>query len=604
MAHWIATINALDALNNPVALYFADKSYKDSQGIHYVPRMNQPAVINISANDGGLLSVLGSSSIGEISLSNVDGGLNYLADYALDGRDCTLQLVNDDGVITTWFKGIVTRLYQRGNDMNLTLKTLTESLDTPLNQARYAGTGSVEGLTTDIYGNVKPRVYGKVFNATPVLCFASSGVYQVSDLDSCTVSAVYDKGVALTLGVTRASLADLLANNPTGGTFDRFQGYFRLGTMSVQQITCDAQDTAYLTGDVFKKICDTITFSSGKRAIGEKPTLINNATHEYQLSNSTTCQIDDVFSDGVKFKFNCVSYASLAALRAATIENGFYGSFQGLFIVKPFLDSQYPYGEIPLGAVTCNATDSGVTYATTYAVETNPQAVIDLNAAGEIGLYVNSEAKVRELLDKIVLSVGGFWWFGDSANNESYNSNQINAALYQEPKAIADIELKPFRVEGSTISRSATGIGQNGLPVYSVLAKYAKIQTVQTDVLGATTQARKSRVAQEHLIQESADLAVKSRHPQALRIEFDSLLNLQTDAQAVTDRLLAYFKKRCDVVELTYFFKDLPRLNVGMTARLTYPRLNYQNTNFVIVGHEINVQRKRVAIKLIGFKNE
>ncbi len=128
---WIATINALDTNGVPIVLYFSDKGYKNSAGVYYKARMSQPARINVTANDGGLLKVMDSASTGEIILENIDGGLNYLLDYAIDGRECVLQLVSPQGITTTWFKGICTRFFQQGGDIHLTIKSLSESLDFP-----------------------------------------------------------------------------------------------------------------------------------------------------------------------------------------------------------------------------------------------------------------------------------------------------------------------------------------------------------------------------------------------------------------------------------------------------------------------------------------
>lgn len=601
---WIASINALDANDVPTMLYFSDKGYKDSAGRLYLPRMRQPARINVTGNDGGLLKVMSQSSVGEIILTNIDGALNYLIDWSLDGRECTLQLVSPDGVVTTWFKGIVTRMYQSGNDLQLTLKSLSESLDLPLALGRYGGTGGVDGLTTDIKGNVIPRVYGTVINATPTLCFATSGVYQISDLTTCIVTAVYDKGVAITLGTTQTTLANLLSTSPTAGTFDRFQGYFRLGTMAVQQITCSATDAVALAGDVFKKVCDSITFSTPKRIIGQQPVITDNAAHKYNLSVSSTMSIDAVYTDG-NLLGNGGVYASLTDYNNIQPAQGTFKSYQGLIRISPYLDTEYPYGEIPLGIITADATDSGVTLSSTYTVSTSSSSVTALNTVGQIGIFINSDVTVRKVLDDICKSCGAFWWFGDSlADNTTYNVSQITAALYQEPSATADLVLQDFRTLGSSsITRSANGVGENGLPIYSILTHYAKNQTIQFDVLGATPQSWKSLVSQDSLIQESADLVVKQRHPQSLRIEFDNLLIAQSDAQAVTNRLLSYFKKRCDIIDLEYMFNTLPRVTLGMTIKLYYPRLGYSNgVNFRLIGYEVDVQLKSIRMRLMGYK--
>lgn len=600
---WIAIINALDANDAPITLYFSDKGYKNSAGIYYKARMNQPARINVTANDGGLLKVMNSASTGEIILENVDGGLNYLLDYAIDGRECTLQLVSPQSVVTTWFKGICTRFFQQDSDIHLTIKSLSESLDFPLALSRYLGSGGVEGLATDIRGNVKPRVYGSVTNATPVLCFATSGVYQVSDLSTCTISAVFDKGVPLTAGVSRADLATLLATAPAAGTFDYFQGYFRIGTMAVQQITCNAADSVTLAGDVFKRVCDSIVFSTPQRIIGQQPVISDNIAHKYSLSISATCSIDAVYDTGTELD-NGGAYASLTEYNSVAPLAGQWRSWQGLIRISPLIDTEYPYGEVPIGTITCDATDSGVTLTSTYTVSTSPTSVTILNAVGAIGIFITQDINISELLNKICLSCGAFWWFGDSsADNTTYNVNQVCAALYAEPSATPDITLYDYRVIGDSVTRSSTGVGENGLPIYSVLAKYAPNQTVQADVLGATSQAWKARVLLPSLIQESADLNVKLRHPQATRLSIDSALNNQTDQQAVTDRLLAYFKKRCDVIEFEYFFSTLPRLMIGMTVNLIYPRVGYPNgVKMRLIGYAVDVQQISVTMKMMGYK--
>jgi hypothetical protein len=609
---WVAIISALDSADNPTTLFFSDKGYKDSTtGQYYDSRMRQPARINVTGNDGGLLRVMQSKSVGEIILNNIDGKLNYLLDYAFDGREVTLQLIDTNGVVSTWFKGIVTRFYQQGNDLQLTLKSLSESLDLPLVQERYQGTGGVEGLATDIKGNVKPRVYGQVTNITPVLCFATSGIYQASDLNTCVIEAVYDKGVQMTLGVTRATLADLLANAPAANVYDRFQGYIRLGTMTVQQLTCDCTDrvsvgsatVAGLAGDVFNKICSTITFSTPRDIFGEIPVILDNPTHKYQLSASTTIKIIDVFDTGVKL-VNEGEYSTLSDFNTIAPAKGKWRSFQGKIRITPKDDTQYPFAEVTLGVITCNAHDDAVVFTDTFPITVNSTAITTLNAVGLIGLYLNEDRTIRDTLDEICRSCAAYWWFGDSDNQLIYNINQINAKLYEEPSNTPDLTLHPYRTIGTSITRSATGVGENGLPYYSVLVRYGKIYTVQTDVLGATTQSRKALVAKDYLVEEQADLTVtKKRHPQSTRLEFQSLLVNQANAQTVATRMLNFFKKRCDVIDLTYVFSELPLLKLGMTIELFYPRFGYDaGVKMRLVSFETDVQQRTVTMRLIGYK--
>lgn len=609
---WIATINCLDASNVPTAIYFSDDGYKSSDGRYYQSRMKQPAKVTVTGNDGGLLNVMQQSSIGEIELDNTDGGLDYLNDYKLDGRDCTLQLVFK-GVVTTWFKGIITRINQRNNSVYLTLKSLTEALDTPLVLARYAGSGGVEGLTTDIMGNVKPRVYGTVVSATPVLCYAESQVYQVSDLTTTTVTDVYDKGVLLTLDSANmasvTSLATLLSVTPTSDHYTKFQGYFRLGSIGALQITCTATDTLTLAGDIFKQIGNSVQFSSGQRIIGEQPVVINDTIHYYQMSSAiTNYVINDVFNDGTAL----VKGVERATDTLATIDPavGTYDTYKGFLRINPPLQT-YPdagtgvYLPIVLGLIACNATDSNIAFDSTYSIKVNETAVTGavatLNTCGAIGIYVDSDTTLRSILDTILKSVGGFWWFGDATNLTSYTSNLLNAALYEIPSNTPDITVKSYQV--TSAERTAIGVSPTGLPYYSVLANYNKVETQQSDVLAITTDAWRARVLKGSIVKESADLNVKLYHPQASRLTFDSALKSATNISTVTDRLLLQFKTRCDIVAVTCYFSEIPRLTLNMTVKLFYNRLGYsQGVSFRLVGYELDIKRKSVTMQLMGHK--
>lgn len=627
MSSWIATIGVLDETYTPKTLYFSDDGYIDSLGIYYEARMRQPAIVNITGNDGGLLEVMSSNSVGEIELDNTDGELDYMANYAIDGRDCTLQLVNDDGTITTWFKGIVTKQYQRGNNIYLTIKSLSEALDTPFSVNRYDGSGGthgVEGVATDIRGNVKPRVYGKVINATPVLCNSKLGIYQVSDLSTCTITAVYDKGVQLTPEATpRASLQALTGYTngatevdtpPSAGTYSYYQGYFRLGSMQIQQVTCSAQDDVYMAGEVFSKICNTISFSSGQRTIGEVPVTLSGVAYRYQASASTTIVINNVFNDGTPLDYFGTPYASLSDFNANPPPAGQWRDYQGYFRLTPPIDDQSydsvnnRWNDIIIGKVTYNATDSAITYATTQTIAVNTDSVYGvtavLNNLGPIGIYINSDITVRELLDRIVLSGGAFWWFGDALNVSNYTSNKMNAALYAEPSSTPDITIENWQI--ISVERQSTGVSKNGIPVYSVLARYDNIETVQTDVYGVVSdnfRAWQARLLIGSLINESADLQVKLKHPQSTRLEFNSLCHDQSTINARTTAMLNYFKKRCDIVDAVAYFDELPKITLNMTIRLYYNRLGYKDgVNFRLMGYEIDIKRKRVTMRLMGYK--
>jgi hypothetical protein len=265
MSVWIVTVTALDIDNNILVFRYSDGAYIDSSNQYFEPRMIQPALVKVSPNDGGNFNIFSSPSIGEIQLINSDGGLDYLADYALDNGNCVLSLIDDNGTQIDYLTGKVESMQNQANRVNLTVRAMTEVLSRVHHNVRYLGNNvlpaGVEGVATDIKGNVKPVVYGSVKNATPVLVNTTRSIYQVSARNTCTVSAVYEKGGSITLGTTYtfANFATFETSTPTTGTFNRCAGYIKLPVVATGTITVDATDTTVLAGDVFEAILNELS---------------------------------------------------------------------------------------------------------------------------------------------------------------------------------------------------------------------------------------------------------------------------------------------------------------------------------------------------------
>lgn len=260
MGVWAVDIEALDGASSPVTLRFASADYTQQDAgpvFHfYEPRLVQPALISLEVFAGDLLPVNGGAGVGSMELINSDGGLDYLADYAIDGRPMTLRRISG-GVASTALTATLERLTFNDRRVVITLRNPLTLLDQVLPGNRYAGDNvlpdGVEGTADDIGGARKPLVFGSVVNATPVLVNTSKLIFQVHDGSDVTVSAVRDRGVALTFSDTATDLNDLLLNPPAAGQWRRYEGYFSLGAQG-QAITCDAARTATAAGDVFDEI--------------------------------------------------------------------------------------------------------------------------------------------------------------------------------------------------------------------------------------------------------------------------------------------------------------------------------------------------------------
>lgn len=321
---WLLTVEALDEVNNPITLRFSSGYYNDPLGNYYDDRIQQPALFTLGVYTGNVIQTGSRSGFGETVLVNLDGGLDYLADYAVDGRVSVLSLVDELGVVTPIIEGTVQQLVFSEREISVRLRDPQESFseDHPANE--YLGNNilpnGLEGVEGDIKGQVKPKVYGQVRNAEPKLVNTSQLIYQVHDLTitplvSVSVLEVYDRGVMLTKHNHYTTLADFLAAGVPSGHYATYEGYFKLGSSPTGTVTCDVDSSKFLLGDVF----ELIVMEGGFTFDHSDKTSLNllGSVGIYHIDNRTTASMLDLLSMSVGaywyFEGNVVKAKQLVA---------------------------------------------------------------------------------------------------------------------------------------------------------------------------------------------------------------------------------------------------------------------------------------------------
>jgi len=302
---WLLTIEALDELNNPVVLRFASGDYTDPSGNYYDLRLKQPCLYTNSAFFGSVIQTGSQTGYGEAVLVNTDGGLDYLADYAVDGRTMTLSLRVENGSVEFVLSGSVQNLRFEDSTISVQLRDEQALLDNPHPYTTYKGDNllpmGVEGLASDIRGNPKPIVYGKVRNMEPVLVNTVNRIYQVHDHSKgadVDVIAVYDRGVLLTLHTTEPDISALFSATPPPGFYSKSGGYFRLGVPPNGVLTADVDASATLAGDVVEKLLLEV----GCTLTSTSKTLLNNESGNvgfFIKDEKTTSSLLNTVAQGV-----------------------------------------------------------------------------------------------------------------------------------------------------------------------------------------------------------------------------------------------------------------------------------------------------------------
>lgn len=256
---YLLSVTALDETDHTRVLRFSDAQYDGPN--RWMTRLQQPA---FQATSAATQLVPTLSARGDAVLINNDGKLDYLADYAVDGRAVHIQFYNAaTDSLSTVLRATAQNFQFDNNTVTLVLRDPRAQLDVDYPQDIYAGNNAlpagVEGTADDIKGEPKPVALGDVRSVPAVQVNTSRLIYQVSSLADCVITDVYDQGNALTDDGEQASLAALEASTPASGEYTRFQGYFKLGVTPIGQITADATQTSADIADVFETVVTDAT---------------------------------------------------------------------------------------------------------------------------------------------------------------------------------------------------------------------------------------------------------------------------------------------------------------------------------------------------------
>lgn len=248
---YLADLNISNNLGVPVTLNYSSGKTTTVGGIVYTAKISQPAFlgqsITIDSSIGGAIS----SSIGELILTNAKRDLDYLKTYIFEGK--TLIVYSYDTVSLVKTK-ILTQVIEQATfewtQVSIRIENKSASLDVPLQTKKYLGNNvlpnGTEGVI-DLKDKLKPIIFGRVNNMTPILVNTSKLIYQISSEPVEQIVSVMTRGAYVSLAdAVITSFADFInetnsALYPPAGYYTFYSGaegsFFRLG-MASEVVTC------------------------------------------------------------------------------------------------------------------------------------------------------------------------------------------------------------------------------------------------------------------------------------------------------------------------------------------------------------------------------
>lgn len=337
-------------------------------------------------------------------------------------------------------------------------------------------------------------------------------------------------------------------------------------------------------------------------------------------------------------------YASEAALRAATVAQGYFATANALGLLRVG-------GTIGQGQVTADCTerttsaenhiasllnrlllDAGVSGADIIAGDITQ---LEIDAPYEAGSIFRGET-YREALD--LLRIGALAWVAPNRLGQ-YNIRRIKAPgvtedggtylvddsgalpvddggayVVLDTKAATVATFKPYtypNVAGAndfeirSIEPLVSSDDSKGVPAWQITVNYLKLGTVQSsDALAAAVpEADKAFYSQQYRSITREDATIKNHYPNAVSLSFDTLLTQQADATALADDLLALLGVRRELfrVVASYTIPLAQALDLGDVVRLFYPRFGLENGKlFNVHGIEYDAQQGEVELELWG----
>ncbi|WP_427550926.1 hypothetical protein ACQE3D_12585 [Methylomonas sp. MS20] len=338
------------------------------------------------------------------------------------------------------------------------------------------------------------------------------------------------------------------------------------------------------------------------RVANVTPLLVNSARLIYQVNDGPIENVVNVFDKGT-YLARGNSYADQADMEANPPAAGYYRVWQA--------GGMFRLGGSPAGLITCTAWASwdiadctaaqiaydlvigaGILSGDTYSAD---RTALDGQNAGSIGLWVTDGLTVAEALDRVSASVGAWWGF-DRLNR--FRMARLDAPGGTSVATLTELEIVSLERQAATVNGTAT-------PVWQVTLGHDVNWTVQTsdNLAGIVPDDRRAWLAAGSRQVKASDTAVKTKHPLAQEVTYETLLAGDNYGDPEAARRLSLLKaERVILTAKVQVDADLLYvLDLGVVVTVQYPRYGLAaGQQFRIIGIETDFAHDQVILSLWG----
>lgn len=257
----------------------------------------------------------------------------------------------------------------------------------------------------------------------------------------------------------------------------------------------------------------------------------------------------------------------------------------------------FKLGATPAGTVTCDALldASGSGYINNVSdivlriltqqvgllsTEIEPASFAQLksDAPAEVGVWHGSnQVSAADVVNELLAGIGAFGGFN--------RTGAFSVGLIAAPSGLQVVTLEPEEIMTIAIEPLPAAVAPI---VWRASVAYKKNYTVQTDLAGSVTAARRTFAAEDVRISKSEDSAIQSRYLLAMALENNAGLYAQpADSDAEALRLFNLWGMQRGFYRITARPKALIA-DLGKTVFVTYPRFGFANGRLGrVLGHMV-----------------
>lgn len=274
-----------------------------------IPRVITAGRVSITVPVEVAVKKRGQRTIGDAVLANPDGALDYLiTDYSLDGGAIKAWLAEPGDTSDNWalfFEAQIDSVEATRKEIRISITTIADQLERPLQLRRYTGGGKLSG-DTSVDGRLKPTAWGEIAACDPVLIVEADNIYQVHDGPIYAVDSVWEGGLPYTYTADYASYEELAGATLASGEYATClaKGIFRIGTALaglVYPIRCaikgDNSGNGYVsaTGDILYRLARDRAFMSADQVEVDTFRAMPRGRVGYYTNGSQDLKVSDVF---------------------------------------------------------------------------------------------------------------------------------------------------------------------------------------------------------------------------------------------------------------------------------------------------------------------